>query len=536
MTTRFEKNIYIRLCLVCLFVFVLFSSKVFADPNELVVGLDNSIERLIPIKIKTPQTMPVSMQIFQGLFDLNGEGKIVPSIIEKYETNDNKTWIFHVRKGVFFHKSEIFPDGTREVTAEDVIYSLQRFCSADSFASFLMADSVEGAAEFTQGKADSVKGFKYIDRHTLQIELKRAEQFFINRISTAWVAVFPKEMDDKQYADKSGFSIVVGTGPYKLVTQTENEIILEKNDDYWDEANQPQINKIIYKVIKNDQARYINLLRGKIDFMVVPSSLFSHVFTKDGELKKKISNQYQKKVVSTYNTHFIGINNKKILDANLRLAMFYGTDREEMVNTILYGFGDAMGGTVPKGMNGYKPLVDGNVYDPEKAAKFLSKSAYKGEALELIVHDLANSELIGQIFQAQMAMIDIKIKLTKLDFGGAVQRILSGDNTMFSMFMEYVYSSPEPILINSFASSKIPVPNFVSYSNIKVDEMLENLFHIEKSEASIIECARIEKRIMDDAPAVFLYRQKYVVLYPKRMNGLEINANNHYFFEKIKLK
>ena len=69
-----------------------------------------------------------------------------------------------------------------------------------------------------------------------------------------------------------------------------------------------------------------------------------------------------------------------------------------------------------------------------------------------------------------------------------------------------------------------------------MNRRMENLFQIEKSEDSIIECARIEKRIMDDAPAVFLYRQKYVVLYPKRMNGLEINANNHYFFEKIKLK
>ena len=525
---------YFRVALVVFLFWFMVPGLVLAEESTLVIGLENGIERLVPYKIKTPNTFPVSMQIYQGLFDLDENGNVIPNLVEKYDTKNCQTWTFYVRKGVYFHPSNIFKDKTREMTAKDVVYSIQRFCSPDSFASFLLADSINEAKAFSQGKASAMKGLKVTGRYQFQVELLRPEPFFLSRLSTAWVSVFPKEMDDKGHEKQSGFSIAVGTGPFMLVSQTENEIVLEKNKAYWNKARMPQIDRLVFKVIKSDQARYISLARGDINFTTVPSALFPLVLDRDGALKPRLATDFQKKEAATFNTHFIGINNKKLTDMNLRKAIFYGTDREEMADTILYGYGDVMAGAVPPGMKGYSSAVGEPVYDPQKARAFLAKSNYKGEPLELIVHDLANSELIGQLFQAQMAMINIKIKLTKLDFGGAVQKILGGDNQMFSMFMEYVYSSPEPILINNFSSSKIPVPNFMSYSNPEVDKMLDSLFQARS--VPLKDVSAIEARIMDDTPGVYLYRQRKVILYPKKFSGLEISPNNHIFFESVHVK
>ncbi|CAB1055793.1 hypothetical protein D1BOALGB6SA_527 [Olavius sp. associated proteobacterium Delta 1] len=68
--------------------------------SQIVFGLDTTPDRLIPIKIKNPQSFPVSMQIFEGLFDLNEQGKIIPKLIKKWDTEDFMTWTFQVRKGV----------------------------------------------------------------------------------------------------------------------------------------------------------------------------------------------------------------------------------------------------------------------------------------------------------------------------------------------------------------------------------------------------------------------------------------------------
>lgn len=534
MANKAGKITWIFVLIIVAFMAIFSHGLSWAKTQELIIGLDNDVERLVPIKIKNPQTLPVSMQIFQGLFDLNEKGEVIPRIIERYETKDCKTWIFHVRGNISFHRSEIFGKGMREVTAEDVVYSLKRFCSAGSFGSFVLTDSIKGAKEYNQGKTDHIEGLKALDKYTVQVILIRPERFFINRLSTAWICVFPKEMDKKEYEEKIGFSIAVGTGPYLLESRTENEIILKKNASYWDKNNMPQIDRLIFRVIRNDQIRLINLLGDKINLMVVPNSLFPSVFHPNGSLKENIRKKYQKKATSTYNIHFIGINNKAVSDVNLRRAMFWGTDRNEIIQAFLYGYGQALGGPVPEGMNGYQPPFPLNLFDPEKARACLKKSSYTGQPLELLVHDIANSEQIGQIFQAQMAKIGINIKLTKMDFGSVIQRILSGDNALFSMFMEWVYSSPEPILINMFSSSKIPVSNFFSFSNPAVDEMLESLYDFQDERESVTFCADIEAKVMEDAPTIFLYRQEYVVLYPKNMAGLEISGNNHYFFEKIK--
>jgi len=521
------------------FVLLLSAFCLFAAANcqasQLIFGLDTVPDRLIPIKIKSPQTFPVSMQIFEGLFDLNEKGKVIPKIIQKWNTKDYKTWIFHVREGVYFHRSPIFKNGTREVTAEDVLYSLTRFCSPESYPAFLLTDSVKGAKEFNQGKTDHVSGLRVIDRYTLEVELVRPIRFFLNTISTAWICVFPKEMGSKEFSEKAGLSIAVGTGPYALKSRTENEIILEKNEKYWNKKDMPQIDKILFRVISNDQSRFVNLQRGNIDMMILPSSLFPSVFDRNGKLKEKTVKKFRSKLAATFNSHFIGINNKLVADVNLRRAMFWATDRKKMINTLLYGYADQTGGSIPPGMNGYQPPFGKNLFDPEKAKSYLKKSQYKGEPLELFVHDIGNSEQIGQVFQAQMARVGIKILLRKMDFGSVINKIVKGECQLFSMFLEYVFSSPEPILINFFSSSKIPVPNFFQFSRPGVDKMLAHLYKIGDENESIKYCADISAKIMEDAPAVFLYRQKYVVLYPRNMTGLEVSGNNHYFLEKVRI-
>lgn len=505
-----------------------------AGARDLVIGLETSAERLIPIAIKSPQTFPVSMQIYEGLFDVDEKGNVIPRVIEKWETKDYRTWTFHVRKGVRFHRSPLFKNGTRELTAKDVLYSLTRFCSAESYSSFLVLDYLEGAREYNQGKADTVRGLEVIGPHTLRVKLVKPVPFFINHISTPVLAVFPQELDQKEYAGKAGLTLAVGTGPYVFKSMTDTEIVLEKNPHYWNRKTVPQVDRIVFRVIKHDQTRLASLIRGNIDLMVLPSSLYSSVFNRDGSLADRFSANYQVKSVATFNSHLIGINNKAISDPNLRRAMFWATDRAQMVASILYGHADVAPGTVPPGINGYEPPFRNSSFDLTKARDYLARSSYKGEPIELLVHDLANSEQIGQIFQAQMAKIGITITLNKMDYGSVIGRMVKGESRLFSMFFEYAFSSPEPILINLFSTAKIPVPNFFQFSDPSVDAMLADLYKLSGIRKSVMRCAEIEARIMEEAPAIFLYRQKYLILHSRDLTGLEVSGNNHYFFEKVR--
>jgi oligopeptide transport system substrate-binding protein len=532
-----KRQVLIKLLLCFGFIFLLSCSKKTEKiTSELIVGQETEPERLSPITIKDPQTYKIAWQIYEGLLGLDENGQIVPKIAENWETEDNIIWTFHIRKDVKFHTSEIFdtPGKTRTVTAHDILYSYTRFCSSDAYPSFILTDSIKGASEYNAKKTSSVEGLKVIDDYTFQIELIKPEPFFINRITTPWIAIFPKEAEHEQFKNKWGFEIAIGTGPYKLVSKTDNEIVMVKNENYWDKANMPKIYRLVFRVIKNDQIRFAGLTKNDIDLMVLPNKLFSAVFDSYGNVTERYKNDFNFNPISTFNIHMIGINLKQVTNVHLRRAMFYGTNRKEMIINTLYGYGEVIGGAVPPGMNNYIPLFE-NIYNPEKAREELKLSHYDGKEFELLIHDLVNSEQIGQIYQKQMSDIGINIKLTKLDFSSVIDRVIKGNTKLFSMFFEFVFSSPEPLLLNLFSTSKIPVPNFWQYSNQNVDKRLEELRYLNNRQESVNICADIEKEIMQDVPAIFLYRQKYVVMFSKKFNNLRINEHNHYMFEKIEM-
>src|SRR3972149_6911320 len=502
--------------------------------DQLIIGLESEPERLNPITLKDPKTFKIAWQIYEGLLGLNEDGQVIPRIAEKWETKDNKTWVFHIRKNVAFHPSEIFdlPNKTRFMTAHDVLYSYTRFCSSESYSSFVLIDSIKGAKDFNAKKTDSVEGLTIIDDYTFQIELNEPEPFFINRITTSWIAIFPKEAEKEQFKDQWGLKIAVGTGPYRLVSKTDNEVVLVKNGNYWDNDRKPKIEKLVFRIIKNDQLRFTDLSKNRIDLMDIPNQSFPQIFNNDGAIKDEYKSNFVIKTANTFNTHFTGMNLKKLPDRHLRRAMFYGTNREEMVQKILYGYGEVMGGAVPPRMNGHIPLLK-NIYNPQKAKWELKQSKYNGREIELLIHDLANSEQIGQVFQKQMGDIGIKIKLVKLDFHSVIGKIVKGDTELFNMFLEYVFSSPEPLLINLFTTLKIPVPNFWNYSNKYVDQQLEKLRNLTDRSASVKNCAKIEKVIISGVPAIFLYRQKNVAIFSSKFKNLKINEHNHYMLEEM---
>ena len=506
--------------------------------EQLVVGIDADPERFDPLTMKNPKNFIVSWQIYEGLIGLDDAGHIAPAIAERWDTADNITWRFQLRKDASFHASELFgvPARPRPVTAQDVVASYTAFCSASAYPAFLLTDSIKGCADYNSGKAQSVEGLRVVGDSTVEVTLLQSEPFFLNRLTTAWIAIFPKEAMDAKYKDTWGLTFAVGTGPFRLISRNDNEIVLERNPDYWNKARSPTPAKLVFRIIKNDQIRLAELSKGSVDMMVLPPSLFPSVLERSGALKSDYAAKFHSKTYSTYNSHMIGMNLNLIQDIHLRRAMYYGVDRAQIVQTLLYGRADVTGGTVPPGVNGYTPPFDpSELYNPTLAREELGKSNYKGTSIELLVHEQAASEQIGQLFQDQMKTLGINIQLVKLDFNSVIGRMVKGDAPMFSMFLDYVFSSPEPILINLFSSAKRPVPNFWQFSDATVDADMGALRQL-KGESSVRKSAEIEQRIMGQVPAIFLFRLKGEVIYSNRIEEILINPHGHFQFATIKLR
>ena len=92
---------------------------------------------------------------------------IVPDLAERWEYKTPTVLVFHLRKGVKFHNKP--PVNGREVTADDVKYSLERFMAKSGFRSRL----------------DAVQSIEAVDRHTVRITLKEPFAPFLNHLAAS---------------------------------------------------------------------------------------------------------------------------------------------------------------------------------------------------------------------------------------------------------------------------------------------------------------------------------------------------------------
>ena len=292
------------------------------------------------------------------------------------------------------------------------------------------------------------------------------------------------------------------------------------------------ISRLVFRVITNDEVRLAELRKGGIDLMTLPSVLYPAVLEASGMPKSEYKD-FRTQAYSTFNSHMIGINNNIISDVHLRRAMNFGVDRRLIVQNLLYGLADITGGTIPPGLNGYQSPFDvDSLYNPELARQELSQSDYGGDPIELLVHEQASSEQIGQLLQAQMKDVGINIQLTKVDFNSAISRMVAGEAPLFSMFFDYVFSSPELVLLNIFSSDKRPVPNFWQFSDPDIDEEIQGLREM-SSDVAVKKSAEIEQRIMDQAPAIFLYKLNQLILYSNRYGDLTVNGHGYFRFNRL---
>src|SRR5437867_457730 len=285
--------------------------------------LDHDPGTLDPARVSDIYSLSVSRQIFDGLVQFSEPLAITPAIAQFwYASRDGLTWTFTLRKGVKFHHG-------REVTAEDVAYSLTRILnpavksgSADLFA------SIKGAQEFREGKAKQVSGVTVLDRYTVQVVLTEALVPFVSVLAVGHAKIVPKEVVEQQ--GEAFGAHPIGTGPFKFVRwERGKEIVLVANPDYFD--GPPKLSHVLYRIFRGEEldAMYEQFERGNLEDTPIPTQEYRRVLTTSHYIHVKRP---------MFSVRFYGLNTRiKPLDnRQVRQALIFAIDREALVADV-YG-------------------------------------------------------------------------------------------------------------------------------------------------------------------------------------------------------
>lgn len=169
-------------------------------------------------------------QVHVGLMRLDSETLLpVPGVAERVETDSaGLNYVFHLRQGVLFHPHECFGRHSREVSADDVRFSLEQLCrpEAPAFAQTLKG-RVKGADAFHADSAEHVSGIRALDDYTVQITLTRPDQSFLFLLTLPSAGIISRR------AYEECKRAVVGAGPFTLSSTVPSSITLIRNREYF---------------------------------------------------------------------------------------------------------------------------------------------------------------------------------------------------------------------------------------------------------------------------------------------------------------
>ena len=349
---------------------------------RLAMGHGSTSDTLDPAVIENGLQWVAVYGVANTLVELAPNGELVPSLATEWEASaDAKTWTFKLRKGVEFHNG-------KTMTAEDVIASINHHRGEEtkSVGKPLMAPITEITAD---------------GDYAITIKLSGGNADFPYNFNEATLAIYPAKDDTIDW--ESG-----GSGPYLLKTGNPGvRYDFERNANYWKDGA-AYADSVELLTVADAAARSNALVSGEVD-------VIDQVDLKTVHLLSRKSNVTVEEGAGP--THYVFPMRSQTApfdNPDLRKALKYGIDRQEMVDKILLGHG-VIGNDHPIGPSYqyYASDLEQTPYDPDKAKFHMKKSGLGDITINLSSSDAAFAGAVdaAQLYQAsaKKAGIDIKV-------------------------------------------------------------------------------------------------------------------------------
>lgn len=519
------------------------------------------IENLDPVMCSNYAAGWPLQQITEGLVEYTQEMNLEPNLATSYKiSEDGLTYIFTIRRGVFFHDNPCFPGGKgREVIASDFKYCFERVCDprTKTRGAWLFRDRVEGALEYINSikenwnNVNEISGVQAPDDTTLIITLTKPFAPFLSILTMPYAFVYPKEAVE-HYKDNFGYN-PVGTGPFKFVKwEVDRELEMTKNENYWkkNKAGLPDVflDGIKINFIKSSETAFLDFQQGKFDYYDPSPEVLSQITDETGKLLP----QYDFDLVKQpwLNTVYIGIQLDKnvpggkdnILSDNkkLRQAVNYAIDREKIINYVLKFRGKpGINGPIPPGMPGFNKDLKGYSFDKDKAKQLLSEAGYpdgKGLTLKLTVSNEDTQKLIGEAVQAQLKDLGIDAQLDFMQASTLRSSQVGGEIAFWRGNWGADYFDPENFMALFYSKNHSPIgPNYTHYQNAAADSLYDLAMKLTDFNTRAKLYNEMEQVVLEDSPWIILYYNEIIYLKNRKVRDMYIDGLNTMILKRAKI-
>lgn len=400
------------------------------------IAMDAQPPSLDPPATTATAARDTSRLIFESLVTTDSSYQPVPLLAESIEVDDNKTYIFNLRKGIKFHNG-------KEMTAEDVVASMDRWMEKSS-----VTGSVFDGATWEEA-----------DDYTVVLQLAEPSSLTLDTLASSKMAagIMPKEIIESATAE-NGVTEYIGTGPFELIEWKQDQYLhYKKFADYQSVEGEPDglagkrealVDEIYIYFVSDSSTRLAGLQTGEYDFIYnVPYDNFEQL-KNDSQLSEHLD-------VSA--AAMVAYNKIKGLSANVKFreAINMALDIEEIMlaafpNKDLFWLHSSYMDEAIKSWASDTGSEYHQVNNPEKAKELLAETDYNGEEFKILTtRDYEHLYNMAIVIQDQLKKIGINAVLEVYDWPTVTQ--LKDDTDVWDAYVissSVVSTPPQLIALN----------------------------------------------------------------------------------------
>jgi len=453
----------------------------------LTIEMGPEVESIDPALNTTNDGANYLTYLFDNLLRTDKDGKVVPSLAQKYEVSDDGlTWTFHLRDGLKWS------DGS-DFTANDFVYSWQRMVDPDIAAPYAetVLGMVEGYDEAIGKPDENGNQTTTPDITKLRVEAPDDKTFVVHMSHptpyfdklAAFAALSPVKKDVVE-AKPDGWTLdpktYISTGPFKLAEwKSGSYLMLEKNENYWNK-DAVKLDSIKCLLMEDQNAAFSAYESG--DALMIKDIPTQEITT----LQKRPDYRLDPQI----GTYFIDLNNTldEFKDAKVRQALSLALDRKYISETITAGTYTPAKGFVPAGVVDWDTSAwEDNITDPSvyinvddyqgnlaKAKELLKEAGHEnGAGLPTIVYstnDQSYHKKIAEYLQQVWGELGVKVEVNIVEWKSFTPQRRSGNYQAARDGWVMDYNDPSNILqLTSTGNGN----NSSKYSNPEYDALLE---------------------------------------------------------------
>lgn len=454
-----------------------------------------------PIISKNKNVIYIDQLMFEPLVSLNNDYSIELRLAKEYAKTSTSTYIVKVDNNIKWS------DGSK-FSAEDVKFTVDNLKSFNN----IYSENVK-----------HISNVDVIDENTVKFVLDEEVPFFEYNL------IFPIMCKSYYNGDNilNSTKQPIGTGLYKISNVSENQIILEKNENYRNlEQTNKKINNIYINIFNNVGEIYNSFKLGNIDVMYTSSITYTDYIGTIG---------YNIKEFKGRELDFLSINCNDYLmkEKSVRQAINYAIDRDNIISSVYNNNYYTSDYILDYDNYLYKNKSASSGYNPEKAKEILESDGWvynnnrwkkNGNVLSFSISVNASNDercAVANIIKSQLESIGIIVNVKEVSdsqynyylANKNYQVLLTGVNNSYSPDLSYFYNEG----------------NIANYNNENVKYIIKDIINITDNKMLEEKYKILYDIAKEDCPYISLYRNKNTLLINQNVIG-SFTPNNFKIF------